>query len=66
MTDATLPTHLSTWSPNAHTLTVGGYQSDESKWPAIQDAMMDAMTRLGNALAPQLAKLNAEFASEGA
>jgi uncharacterized membrane protein len=50
----------------AHTLTVGGYRSDESKWPGIQDAMIDAMTRLEKALAAHLPKLNAEFASEGA
>jgi len=47
----------------AHALTVGGYRSDVSKWPGIQDAMIDAMTRLENALTPLLPKLNAEFAS---
>jgi Domain of unknown function (DUF4268) len=47
----------------AHTLTHGGYRSDESKWPGIQDAMIDMMIRLENALAPLLPKLNAEFAS---
>jgi hypothetical protein len=48
-----------------HTLTLGGWKSDESKWPAIQDAMIDAMARLEHALAPHLLKLNKEFASEG-
>ncbi|MBI1913491.1 MAG: DUF4268 domain-containing protein [Planctomycetes bacterium] len=38
----------------AHTLTGGGYRSDQSKWPAIQDAMIDAMGRLEKALAPHL------------
>jgi hypothetical protein len=33
-------------------ITTGGYKSDESKWPAIQDAMIDAMIRLEKALAP--------------
>ncbi len=38
-------------------MTAGGYRSEESKWPAIQDAMIDAMSRLEKALAPHLAKL---------
>jgi predicted type IV restriction endonuclease len=42
----------------------GGYKSDESKWPEIQDAMIDAMGRLEKALAPHLAKLKAELAAE--
>jgi predicted type IV restriction endonuclease len=50
----------------AHTTTVGGYRSDESKWAAIQDAMIDAMTRLEYALNPHMAGLKAELASEGA
>jgi hypothetical protein len=50
----------------AHCITVGGYRSDESKWPEIQDAMIDAMIRLENALTPHLAKLKTELASEGA
>jgi hypothetical protein len=49
----------------AHTLTPGGYRSDESQWPAIQDAMIDAMIRLEQALAPHLAKLKADLAAEG-
>jgi hypothetical protein len=48
----------------AHITTTGGYKSDESKWPEIQDAMIDAMIRLENALSPWLAKLRTELASE--
>jgi hypothetical protein len=47
----------------AHTLTVGGYRSDESKWPQIQDAMIEAMGRLEKALAPHLEKLKTELTS---
>jgi len=36
----------------------GGYRSPESEWPAIQMAMVDAMTKLENALLPQLDLLN--------
>jgi hypothetical protein len=35
----------------------GGYREEESKWPVIQDAMIDAMVRLEKALAPRIAKL---------
>ncbi len=38
----------------AHLITLGGYESQESKWPAIQDAMIDAMIRLEKALIPHL------------
>ncbi len=41
------------------TLTEGGCQDDEAKWPAIQDAMIDAMVRLEKALAPRIPKLKA-------
>jgi hypothetical protein len=27
----------------AHTVLVGGWRSDESKWPEVQDAIMDGM-----------------------
>jgi hypothetical protein len=47
----------------AHPLTLGGYRSDEVKWPAIQDAMIDAMIRLEKALAPHLEKLKKELNS---
>jgi Domain of unknown function (DUF4268) len=50
----------------AYTLAVGGYKSDESKWPEIQDAIIDAMIRLEKALIPHLEKLKTELASEGA
>jgi hypothetical protein len=49
----------------AFNVTGGGYKSDESRWPAIQDGMIDAMIRLENALTPRLAKLKTELASEG-
>jgi hypothetical protein len=45
----------------AYTTTAGGYKSDEAKWPAIQDAMIEAMTRLEKALAPHLEKLKTEL-----
>jgi hypothetical protein len=47
----------------AHTATAGGWKSDESKWPEIQDAMIDAMGRLEKALAPHLAELKTELTS---
>ena len=37
-------------------IALGGYR-DESKWPEIQDAMIDAMIRLEKALKPHIAKL---------
>jgi len=40
-------------------ITLGGYRDDETKWPEIQDAMIDAMVRLENALRPFVAKLKA-------
>ena len=46
----------------AHTIAVGGWRSDESKWPEVQDAMIDGMVRLERALKPQIAGLKAEFA----
>ena len=36
---------------------LGGYRDDESKWPKIQDAMIDAMIHLEKALHPHIAKL---------
>ncbi len=41
------------------TMTIGGYRDDQDKWPAIQDAMIDAMVRLEKALKPRLAELSA-------
>jgi predicted type IV restriction endonuclease len=43
----------------------GGYRSDESKWPEIHDAMIEAMLRLEKALTPHLAMLKTEITSEG-
>jgi hypothetical protein len=45
----------------AYVTAAGGYRSDESKWPGIQDTLIDAMIRLEIALSPHLAKLKAEF-----
>jgi hypothetical protein len=49
----------------AYTTLLGGWRSEESGWPGIQDAMIDAMIRLEKALAPQLAKLKSEVLSKG-
>ena len=49
----------------AFTATAGGWKSDESKWPDIQDNMIDAMVRLEKALTPQIGSLVKEFSSEG-
>ena len=46
----------------AHTFVVGGWRSDEAKWPEAQDAMIDGMVRLEKALKPQIAILKPEFA----
>jgi hypothetical protein len=34
-----------------------GYRDEEAKWPALQDALIDAMIRVEKALAPRIAKL---------
>jgi hypothetical protein len=47
----------------SYTIKAGGYRSDESQWPTIQDAMIDAMIRLEKALAPHLEKLKMELAT---
>jgi hypothetical protein len=47
----------------AYPLTGGGWKADESKRPAIQDAMIDAMGRLEKSLAPHLEKLKTELTS---
>ena len=39
----------------AYTTTIGGWKSEEQKFPEIQDAMIDAMIRLEKAIKPQLA-----------
>jgi predicted type IV restriction endonuclease len=43
--------------------TAGGWRSDESKWPEIQDAMIEAMTRLEKAIGPALESLKTELAT---
>jgi hypothetical protein len=49
----------------AYTIAVGGWKSEESKWPEIQEAMIGGMIRLENSLKPQIANLKTEFALEG-
>ena len=44
--------------------TVGGWKSDESKWPDIQEAMIAAMIRLEKALRPQIDALNKDVLSQ--
>lgn len=39
----------------------GGYRTDESAWPEIQEQMIDAMIRFEKALRPSLEKLKARF-----
>jgi predicted type IV restriction endonuclease len=50
----------------AYSTTGGGYRSDESQWPRVHDAMIEAMVRLEKALTPHLAELKKEFVSEDA
>lgn len=38
-------------------LTIGGWRDEPSKWPAVYDAMVDAMIRLEKALKPHVQKL---------
>ena len=45
----------------AYTLPLGGWRSEESTWPEIQDAMIDGMIRLERAMKPQIAKLKSEI-----
>jgi len=39
------------------TITEGGNKDEESKWPEIQDALIDAMNRLEKALSPYIPEL---------
>lgn len=48
----------------AHTLTSGGWRSDESKWPDIQKPMVESMSKLEKALRPQLNAWKSEAAAE--
>ncbi len=45
----------------AHTLTLGGWRSDEPLWPEIHDGMIAAMCRLELALKPLVAALRQDF-----
>jgi hypothetical protein len=45
----------------AYTVLLGGWRSDETKWPEIQDAMIEGMVRLERALKPQIVALRSEF-----
>jgi hypothetical protein len=49
----------------AFTTSLGGWRSEESRWPETQDAMIGAMIRLEKALSPQFAKLRSEVLSKG-
>jgi len=40
------------------TITIGGYRDEESKWPQIYEAMIDAMIKLDKALKPHIKSLN--------
>jgi hypothetical protein len=40
-----------------HVIDRGGYSSPEAEWPAIQEGMVDAMTKLEDALLPQFDSL---------
>lgn len=48
----------------SYTTALGGWRSDEGKWPEIQQAMTDAMVRLEKAIKPQLAAWKSEAAIE--
>jgi hypothetical protein len=39
------------------TISLGGYRDDESKWPSIHEAMIEAMICLEKAIKPHIAKL---------
>ncbi|MCY2962316.1 MAG: DUF4268 domain-containing protein [Planctomycetota bacterium] len=41
-----------------HVIDLGGYRSPEVDWPSIQEGMVSAMTKLENALLPQLNALD--------
>jgi hypothetical protein len=47
-----------------HDMELGGWRSDQSQWPSIQDAMIDAMIRLDKAIKPQFANLRAVLKSD--
>jgi hypothetical protein len=41
----------------AYPLLIGGSEGDEARWPTVQHAMIDAMTRLAEALRPFISRL---------
>jgi hypothetical protein len=45
----------------AHTVSAGGWRSDEAGWPEVHNVMIDEMVRLERALKPQIAALKSEF-----
>ena len=45
----------------AHTISAGGWRSDEAKWPEIHNVMIEEMVRLERALKPEIAALKSEF-----
>ena len=40
-----------------HRIATGGYKSPPEQWPVIQDAMVDAMVRLGKTMRTRIANL---------
>ncbi len=45
----------------AHTISAGGWRSDEAKWPEIHNVMIEEMVLLERALKPEIAALKSEF-----
>jgi hypothetical protein len=45
----------------AHSVSIGGWRSDEAKWHEMQDAMIEEMIRLERALKPQIVSLKSDF-----
>jgi hypothetical protein len=41
-----------------YVVSIGGYRDDQSEWPQIHDAMIDAMIRLNKAMKPFIEKLD--------
>ncbi len=46
-------------------ITLGGYRDEEAQWPAIQDAMVDAMIRLEKALRPHINDVSTRHRGNG-
>jgi len=45
----------------AHAISIGGWSSDESAWPEIQEAMIEGMLRLEEAFRPSILALKSEL-----